>query len=66
MNAPGAICSLISNKGQIMANLRTAPPLSSREKECLLWVAKGKSSWDIETTLGISKNTVNFQLKRFF
>ncbi|QLL64417.1 helix-turn-helix domain-containing protein [Sinorhizobium mexicanum] len=37
--------------------------LSLRERECLLWVARGKSSWDIGVILGISENTVNFHMK---
>ncbi|MER8836563.1 LuxR family transcriptional regulator [Mesorhizobium sp. M0909] len=37
--------------------------LSTREKECMLWVARGKSSLDIGTILGISENTVKFHLK---
>ncbi|MDX8463252.1 LuxR family transcriptional regulator [Mesorhizobium humile] len=37
--------------------------LSSREKECILWTAKGKSSWEIGKILGISVNTVNFHIK---
>ncbi|OAP38627.1 LuxR family transcriptional regulator [Sinorhizobium americanum] len=40
-----------------------APDLSSREKECILWAAKGKSSWEVGTILGISENTVNFHIK---
>ncbi|MER8649237.1 LuxR family transcriptional regulator [Mesorhizobium sp. M1121] len=39
------------------------PALSSREKECILWTARGKSSWEIGTILGISVNTVNFHVK---
>jgi len=39
------------------------PDLSLREQECILWVARGKSSWDIGTILGISENTVNFHIK---
>ncbi|MHC2303181.1 LuxR family transcriptional activator of conjugal transfer of Ti plasmids [Rhizobium mongolense] len=39
------------------------PSLSAREKECIRWVAKGKSSWDIGVILGISQNTVNFHVK---
>lgn len=38
--------------------------LSKREKECISWVAKGKSSWDIGAILGISENTVNFHIKK--
>lgn len=37
--------------------------LTFRERECLLWSARGKSSWDIGMILGISENTVNFHLK---
>ncbi len=42
-----------------------APPvhLTDRERECLLWSARGKSSWDIGTILKISENTVNFHIK---
>ncbi|MER8516377.1 LuxR family transcriptional regulator [Mesorhizobium sp. M1060] len=39
------------------------PNLSPREKECILWAAKGKTSWEIGTILGISLNTVNFHIK---
>jgi DNA-binding CsgD family transcriptional regulator len=37
--------------------------LSDREKDCLLWTARGKSSWDIGMILNINENTVNFHLK---
>ncbi|MER8492063.1 LuxR family transcriptional regulator [Mesorhizobium australicum] len=37
--------------------------LSFREKECILWAARGKSSWEIGSIIGISENTVNFHLK---
>lgn len=37
--------------------------LSEREGECLLWSARGKSSWDIGMILGISEHTVNFHFK---
>jgi DNA-binding CsgD family transcriptional regulator len=39
------------------------PPLSQREKDCLIWTARGKSSCDIGTILAISPNTVNFHIK---
>ncbi|WP_244554976.1 helix-turn-helix transcriptional regulator [Mesorhizobium prunaredense] len=39
------------------------PALSPREKECIVWTAKGKSSWEIGMILGISTNTVNFHIK---
>jgi DNA-binding CsgD family transcriptional regulator/TolB-like protein/tetratricopeptide (TPR) repeat protein len=37
--------------------------LSEREKACLTWVARGKSSGDIGKILAISENTVNFHIK---
>jgi LuxR family transcriptional regulator, activator of conjugal transfer of Ti plasmids len=37
--------------------------LSSREKVCLSWTARGKSSWEIGRILNISENTVNFHIK---
>ncbi|MDA9445739.1 helix-turn-helix domain-containing protein [Bradyrhizobium sp. CCBAU 21360] len=37
--------------------------LSEREKQCLRWVEKGKSSWAIGVILGVSVNTVNFHIK---
>jgi adenylate cyclase len=37
--------------------------LSQREKACLAWIARGKSSGDIGTILSISENTVNFHIK---
>ncbi|PCK76936.1 helix-turn-helix transcriptional regulator [Rhizobium sophoriradicis] len=45
------------------SGIASAPNLSPREKECIFWVARGKSSWDIGIILGISDNTVNFHVK---
>ncbi|AGB73358.1 MULTISPECIES: response regulator transcription factor [Rhizobium] len=39
------------------------PAISNREKACLAWTAKGKSSWAIGKTLSISEHTVNFHLR---
>ncbi|RVI58377.1 LuxR family transcriptional regulator [Sinorhizobium meliloti] len=39
------------------------PSLTARETECISWVPKGKSSWDIGAILGISPNTVDFHIK---
>jgi len=36
--------------------------ISQRERECLRWVADGKSSNDVASLLGISVNTVNFHV----
>ncbi|MER8977006.1 LuxR family transcriptional regulator [Mesorhizobium sp. M0800] len=43
--------------------IEEAPDLSLREKECILWTARGKSSWETGIILGISANTVNFHIK---
>lgn len=40
-----------------------APVLSVREKDCLSWVAQGKSSWEISRLFGISERTVNFHIE---
>ncbi|CDX38078.1 putative HTH-type transcriptional regulator y4qH [Mesorhizobium plurifarium] len=42
---------------------RVDSKLSPRERECVLWVAKGKTAWEIGKILSISANTVNFHLK---
>ncbi|WP_353682851.1 helix-turn-helix transcriptional regulator [Mesorhizobium sp.] len=49
----------VGRQGSIWPETR----LSTREKECILWVARGKSSQDIGTILGISEDTVNFHVK---
>ena len=51
--------------GLVFEDPMTSPTvqLSPRERECLLWSARGKSSWDIGMILNISEHTVNFHLK---
>lgn len=48
---------------RMLALLEGAPAdadrLSPRERECLLWVARGKTSWEIAAILGIAESTVN-------
>ncbi len=39
------------------------PSLTDRERECLLWSARGKSSWDIGMIIGISEFTANFHIR---
>jgi LuxR family quorum-sensing system transcriptional regulator CciR len=36
--------------------------LSPRQRECLVWVARGKSSWAIGRILGISHHTVDYHI----
>ncbi|BCR03756.1 LuxR family transcriptional regulator [Desulfuromonas versatilis] len=39
------------------------PRLTSREKECLLWAAEGKTSWETSQILGVAERTVIFHLQ---
>jgi LuxR family quorum sensing-dependent transcriptional regulator len=41
-----------------------AETLTTRERECLRWVAAGKTDWEIGVILGISASTVRFHLDR--
>lgn len=34
-------------------------PLTDREAECLLWVARGKTSWEAGRIMGITEQTAN-------
>ena len=43
-----------------------AMALTIREKEILLWVRDGKSTWEVASILGISKDTVKFHMKNIF
>ncbi|MER8963551.1 LuxR family transcriptional regulator [Mesorhizobium sp. M0701] len=54
---------LMATKFASATGIEQAPKLSVREKECILWTARGKSSWEIGVILGISVNTVNFHIK---
>ncbi|WP_457814331.1 helix-turn-helix transcriptional regulator (plasmid) [Sinorhizobium meliloti] len=39
------------------------PSLTARETECIGWVAKEKTSWEIGTILGITLHAVDFHIK---
>lgn len=39
------------------------PLLTNREKECMKWVAEGKTSWEVSIILGVSERTVNFHIQ---
>jgi DNA-binding CsgD family transcriptional regulator len=43
---------------------QAAPVLTARERECLEWVAAGKSDWEIGEILAISEKTVNAHVER--
>lgn len=40
--------------------------LSKKERECLYWVALGKTSGEISRILGVSHHTVNFHIRNTF
>lgn len=58
--------SAYSTVGRSENDHRTTAVLSMRERDCLQWIARGKSSWEIGEILKISENTVNFHLKSAF
>ena len=49
-----------------LIELNGPPPqrtrVSDRERECLLWTAEGKTSFEIGKIIGISEHTVNYYL----
>lgn len=46
-----------------ISNEKPSVSVTARERECLLWSALGKSSWEISEILSISEATVNFHLQ---
>jgi len=40
------------------------PKLTDRQRECILWVARGKSDWEISRILGVKHETVVRHLKQ--
>lgn len=40
-----------------------AAPLTDRQRECLVWVARGKTDWEIAKILGVTHHTVVMHLK---
>lgn len=52
------------NELGLFANAQTPPALSPRERECLHWIAAGKSDWEIGQILSISEKTVGTHIDR--
>ncbi len=42
---------------------KMAVNFTPREIECLRWVSKGKTSWEVSKILGVSERTVNFHIQ---
>jgi LuxR family quorum-sensing system transcriptional regulator CciR len=38
--------------------------LTDRQRDCVIWAARGKSDWEISRILGLSEDTVTEYLKR--
>lgn len=45
-------------------DLPPAPQLTDRQRDCVVWAARGKSDWEIARILGIGEDTVTQYLKR--
>ena len=37
--------------------------LTARERECLVWSARGKTAWEVSRIIGVAERTVNFHLQ---
>ena len=40
-----------------------APALTDRERDCVMWVARGKTDWEISRILGVTEETVRRHIK---
>lgn len=49
---------------RVRSPLLPLPRLTDRQRECILWVARGKSDWEISRILGIEHETVVRHLKQ--
>jgi LuxR family quorum-sensing system transcriptional regulator CciR len=65
MQAIGNLLVLRQQEFEKAARPLTAT-LTERERECLTWMASGKSSWEIGQIMNISDNTVRFHIKNTF
>lgn len=53
----------VVTRGLMPPNSSSRRGMSDRERVCLEWTAKGKTSWEISRILGRSEAVVNFHLK---
>ena len=56
----------LSQHSQEEARLRARLPVTPRESEVLMWLARGKSNRDIAEILGLSPRTVNKHLEQIY
>lgn len=70
-NVPGEMlgsCSFAVEAGRRLTQARAlsphqAPTLTDRQRDCVLWAARGKTDWEISRILGIGHETVIQHLK---
>ena len=53
-----------SNSQSFPASDVPAPVLTDRQRDCVLWAARGKSDWEISRILGVGQETVIRHLKQ--
>jgi DNA-binding CsgD family transcriptional regulator len=52
-------CYALSDMRALLLASAAKDPLSERERECLAWVAEGKTTDEVALILGVSANTIN-------
>ena len=55
-------CYALSHMADLLTPALPDDPLSERERECLFWVAEGKTTDEVSTIISVSANTVNSYL----
>ena len=62
-----ALATVLATYGRPFVELAddkpSGTPLTSRETECLTWVAQGKTDWEIGTIVGIAPRTVGVHIE---
>jgi DNA-binding CsgD family transcriptional regulator len=60
---PAGIMDFFIGESSFMPTAMSGPPtLTARERECLSWIAQGKTGWETGAILRISERTVVFHL----
>jgi len=53
----------VRNRNERKGKLVGDRHISARERECLNWAAKGKTSWEISQILGVTESTIIYHLR---
>jgi DNA-binding CsgD family transcriptional regulator len=43
-----------------------SPPLTDRQRDCVMWIARGKSAWETGQILGVSEETVRTHVRHAY